>query len=616
MPLFTPDQLAAVGYQPPTEAQSVPSPGKFTPEQLAAVGYTPQVGSQPANDPSLLDKVGAGLQGAGAEINNLGGQAIHNVGTLVGSQGIKDFAQPNIDAGKDWMAQANAVSPTAASIGKFGVDAGALLAMPASTLPKLAASGALAQLAINESDTPIGQAAGLALGAAAGAATGAVVNAGVGMLSRLGSKAVAGPLANVIKGGQMAVVKDPAQFAQQALEETIKKSGGDLSKATPEQMVDAIIAHGDKLKTQASDMYKLRDSIADSAGIQVDRINIRELRDHLQADVLSGATEGTEQSLAAVKKILGQTDTATIPFAKAHSLLSDIGGQMQDAVMSGNGVLARKMGIVKDALAGDITRSSESVPELSVAHDAANDFYRDVVKPITNLQTARETANKVTQQQFVANLVNRIGKNAKETDAFTAMPAELKEQLVATHSMALKQAATKDGMLDLDKYSKILQQSLDPKKDATFYNLADAGTTQPVQPGHSTANIQFSDVLGDMHTLANVIGAKSLADKAAAVPGKSMGPLGVGAAVLTGGVSVPFMMAPMAKYLYSAGKMINNQSAQGLLKTMRGLSAYPESSMAKATASKIGLLYENQLKGKLSGKVASVFLPGSDKPNQ
>lgn len=603
------EELQALGYQGPT-ASAQGAERQPTLQELQALGYQGPTAQSPQASPGFLGTVGAGLQGAGAEINNLGGQAIHNVGTLVGSQGIKDFAEPNIQAGKDWMAQANAVSPTAASVGKFGVDAGALLAMPAATLPKLAASGALAQLAINESDSPIGQAAGLALGAAAGAATGAVVNAGIGFMKATGSKLVAGPLANIMKGSELAVIKDPAQFAAQATEETLKKSGGDLAKATPEQMVDAIIEHGNKLKSQAADMYKLRDSIATSAGIAVDRINVRDLRDFLQTDLLSGATEGTEQAFNAVQKILGKTDTATIPFAKAQSLVSDIGSTMQDAVMSGNGVLARKLGIVKDALSGDITRSSEAVPELSIAHDAATSFYRDIVSPITSLQTARETANKVTQQQFVSNLVNRIGKTAKETSAFDAMPAELKEQLVSTHVMALKESASTNGTMDLTKYARILENSLN--KESTLYNKANYSTPH-FEPGHTTPNYQFTDILGDMHALAKVIGGAAQATQAIPSLGRGLGVAGIAASPLTGGTSLAVTAYPAAKYLYSAGKLLNNQAAQGLLKTMKGLDAYPDSAMAKGTAAKIGLLFENQLKGKLTPKIASVFLPGSDK---
>ena len=573
MPLSA-EALKAIGYK--TTGATY-----LSPEALAAVGYSP-----PKPDASLADSIAAGAGGFYAEASDLVGRGISNLGKIAGSQAIQDFAQPTIDLGKKVGARAAELSPTAATVGGFGADVLAAFALPGSTIPRLAASGAAAGLATSDEESSAGILTDTARSALLAGSIGGAISLASKAMSAGGKVAskVSSPLGAVVNNSKT-LLTNSDDYARSALDLTLKKSKGDLTTSTADQVVDSISVLQSSLKKQSTDLYSLRDALATSKGIQVSKSNVSKLYADMQADIATGATAEMRSAAGAAKGILGTVDSP-ITFDKAETLRSKLSGSMKTAASQQNGALALELGRVRSALDADIAASAASADDVMAAHRAATDFYRESYSPIKGLDMKNQIMNKVTEDQFVANLVKGLGKKSKETNAFQVLPDEIKQQIVGTHQMALQEAATSSGAMDLGKYSAALDRSL--KANPMLYKM--------------------TDTLENMRTLADVIKAKQTAGKGLD-PSRLVGSSVIGAGF--GAVMNPgFMVAaalPQAYYLHAAGKLINNKAAQDLLRTMRGLEAYPESALAKEGANKISKLFSAQARG-LTKKALSIML--------
>lgn len=571
MPL-SPEALKAIGYKASVSVN-------LSPEALASVGYSP-----PKPDASLANSIAAGAGGFYAEASDLVGTGVKNIGKLLGSEGLQEFAKPTLELGEQVRKRAEELSPTGASIGKFGADVLGAVALPGATIPKLALSGAAAGLASSREESVGGILTDTAKTALLAGSIGGAISLGTKFVSAGGRGAakIGSSLASVVNNSKT-LLTNTDDYARAALDSTLKKSGGDISKATPEQVVSSINTLQSGLKKQATDLYKLRDSLASAKGVQVNKANVSKLYTDLQADIATGSTPEMRNALGTVKGILGTADSP-ISFEKAESLRSKLSGTIKSAASQQKGSLALELGKVRDALDADIALSARGSEDVLTAHKAATDFYRESYSPIKNLNMQNQIMNKVTEDQFVANLVKGLGKKSKETSGFASLPDDIKKQIVGTHQLALREASEVSGSLDLARYSAAIDKSL--KANPVLYRA--------------------TDTLENMRTLADVIMAKQTLGKGTGGLSKSVA-IGAGFGAMANPGFLLAAAVPPAYYLHAAGKLINNPAAKNLLRAMRGLEAYPDSAMAKATSDKISQLFSNQNKG-LTKKVISLML--------
>jgi len=556
-----PELLAQSGYK-------APAPVELDPIKLAKAGYI-----RPVPNQSFLDKATGVVGGVAGEASELLGTGIKNVGTLVGSEGIKDYGQSRIDNAAYLKGVGNQYSPEYTKAGAIGADVLGTLALPAGSIPAMAASGAAMGLTTHEEDNPAQVMMNMAKSATVSAALGKAIDIGAAVLGKgvsAGSKA----LSNTVRGSKI-VLTSTDDYANAALDATLKKTGGDLSKSTPEVAVNSILDVQKKLKNQATDLYTLRDVAADKAGIMVNKSAVKDLAAKIGADITTGATAETKAALRETKNIIGSVD-APISFAKAEDLSSKLSASITSAAAKGDGALARELGQVKEALQADIAASAKGNADVMELHNAATTFYRDSYAPIKNLDTRNSIMNKLSEREFIAKLVSNLDKKPVETTGFTKLPDEAKNQILNAWVGIQRDVASKSGELDLNLLSKAIEK------------------TKVINP----SLFKLTNSFDDMGTLSKVLQAKGeLKPKIRSLFTPAVISLG-GYGAVTG--SIPALatavIIPVAAHLHAAGKLLNNQSAQNLLKTMRGVEQYPNSAIAKMTAEKIEKLYINQFK--------------------
>lgn len=552
---LTPQDMAAVGYTGKHTANAM----NLSPEDMAAVGYI-----APRQDTTMGQNIKAGLIGAGAEINDIFGGAVENLGKLTGNQSIQDWAQPNVQAGKNWMAAAKDINPTAALVGKGAVDTASIVALPGSTIPRIALSGAAVGLATSDEDNAPDILIDGIKGAAISSGVAAVINKGAQMVAAGGRAAaeMSKPVAAIAKNFDI-VMKNADDFSRNALDTVLKKHGGDLLNSSPEDVVSAIAATQAKVKGQANDLYAFRDALAKSENAMVSKNNLKAIQDELVSSISGGATKETKAALAQVKSIVGSG--TPIDFSKAQSLLSDIGKSTNKAVVSGDSAMAFQLGKVKDAILKDIDESATVSKDLLQANKFANEFYRDVYTPVKDLKVMDAMVGKIEDTKYIQQLLKRASSKPMVMRGIEQLDSETKMALIGAHQNALMASKIAEtGEMNVSAYANALDASIKQNKGL----------------------LKGMDILEDMQSLANVIGAKAAIGKAPNVglPGVA----GVAAAVGTANpAALAIGLMRPGQYLYAAGKMLNNKAAQDLLRTMKGMKAYPDSAVSKMTSNKI-----------------------------
>jgi len=560
MPDFTPEDLASVGYTPEQH--------DFTPAELASVGYV-----APRPNQSFLDKATGIVGGVAGEASELLGTGIKNVGTLVGSEGIKDYGQSRIDNAAYLKGVGNQYSPEYTKAGAIGADVLGTLALPAGSIPAMAASGAAIGLATQEEENPAQVMMNIAKSATISAALGKAIDIGaaiVGKGASVGSKA----LSNIVQGSKI-VMTNTDDYANAAIDATLKKVGGDLAKSSPEETVNSILAVQKGLKNQATDLYTLRDVAAQKVGLVVDKSAVKDLAAKIGADITTGATAETKAALRETKNIIGTVD-APISFAKAEALSSQLSASISSAAAKGDNALARELGQVKDALQADISTAAKGNADVMELHNAATAFYRDSYAPIKNLDTRNAIMNKLSEREFIAKLANNLDKKPVETTGFAKLPDDVKNQILSSWMGIQRDVASKSGELDLNALSKAIEK------------------TKIMNP----SLFKMTNSFDDMNTLSKVLQAKGeLKPKIRSLFNPAVIGFG-GYGAVTGNIPAlaTAITIPVAAHLHAAGKLLNNASAISLLKTMRGLDKYPNSALAKMTGEKIEKLYSNQFK--------------------
>lgn len=583
MPDLTLADFQDAGYKPPVSEQPLPP---LDPIKLAKAGY----GAPQEHSTNLADIATGLVGGVIGEASDLIGHGIKNVGTVVGSPGMQDYGQSRIDNAGYLKDIGNQASPTATSVGSIGADIGGALALPGSSVPALAAGGAAAGLATSNGENISQILMDTAKAAAVSGSLATALKAGT-MLASKGVKAVGPMLTNIAQGSKI-VLTSAEDYANAAVNQTLIRAGGDdLAKATPDSAVDAILSVQKGLKAQAKDLYALRNVAAEDAGIKVAKDNISELYTKTQADMATGVKEGTSEALAAIKKLKGTVDSP-ISFSKAEDLSSGLGAAINDATKQGNSVVASSLQTVRSTWQADIAKAAEGNSDVMDLHNAATTFYRDSYAPIKNLQTQQQTLNKVTSRKFISDLVSGMDTKLPNTAGYNKLPDETKMQIIGAWTNIQRASSSKTGELDLGQMYKTIEKA-------------------KVQ---NPSLFKVSTVLDDMGTLAKVLQARAdVVPKVRAMFNPTtIGFAGLGAAAASLGnpvVGASALAIPIALHLNAAGKMLNNPAARNLLRTMRGLDAYPDSYLAKEAAKKIESSYMNTM-GRMP-KVVALMGAGS-----
>lgn len=555
----TPEELNAIGYQPPQATTQQPE-APPTPEELAAIGYTqPKVEPTKPDHSSLLADAGDAIIG---ELGSIGGSIIKNVGKIAGSKTLSDFGQSRQSMGDYLVNEAKNSSPITAEIAKLGVDTVGALASTTTSLPGLVAGGAASALASSNSDSP-----------GSDVLVGGALGVGVGATGKILS--TLSPVAQKILSGAQLNLRDPAKLADNAMDIVLSKVGGNITSVTPKDLAQAIQSTEASAKLTKNALYAARDAQATAEGVGVTRNNLQSVVQELQSSVLAGATKDTRSAALEGKKLLG--NGAELSFGEAQKLVSSIGQSANSAAASGNLARASQLGSMRDALLKDINESAAS-PSLMATQGAANNYYASVYRPIRDLQVGKILADKVTQDQFLAKFANKVIDSPKAMQALGTADENTARMAVLSNVNAIKAASANGvtGAFDLTKFSNALGNEI--KNNGPAYGE---------QASRLQALAQVLQASVQAHSGVSASQGTKLLQVASGIGGYLVGGLpGLASAAAIN----------KAGFLYSAGKLIDNPEAQELLKQAVNLQKYPSADIVPLVHDKIVSLFSNQLR--------------------
>jgi hypothetical protein len=579
MPMFTPEELAAVGYTDTADTSSNPaqsSQGPFTPEELASVGYMHPTAQEQVPIPnqesnSALQEARDASRAIIGEIGSLGAGTIENVGKLVGSQGLQDFGAERRAMGDQMVSGARESSPIAGGIGKYGTDIAGILATTPSSIAGMAAGGALAGLSTSAETNPVRD---ILEGAVLGAAIGTGAKA-------VGAAFKSKTVGNIIAGAKTRwqTFTDKESFIDSVTEAALKAKGGDASKVTPIDLLRKIDAGMGELKGLKGDFYTARNLEAEARGIRVDRSGLSEAIQKLKAQTTDSSSSAINAAIKEGEMILSVGKP--VSFGVAESGISELTSAARTAERAGNPKLQAHLLGLATALGNDIEKAAVGNKNVLDLHAVAKGFFRDVYKPIADLNVEKVIAEKVTDRAYLQSFVNRSILNSPRTAAaLKTADIGYKDAIVAANINALKEAATTAGSegskINLETFSRALDTQL--KKFGEAYGTA------------SKDMITLSDVLRGAVEAGKGENFSSIFKLTSVVAG-------IGG-VLVGGIpgAAATVIAAKTPFLYSAGKLLNNKSAQELLKSARQLQQYPNSTLYQEVSDRIGKNFMSQFK--------------------
>jgi hypothetical protein len=566
----SPSTASGIAIDPEIAAAvlGAPKPQKssgVSPFMSGVAGFDKQVENIPANIASLgaagLDKLG---------LTNNAQQSVDNFYKKGAQEYQQDINQ----------------NPTAGAIGE-GVGSIAasapIYAATGGTLPGLAAAGAMSGYLGTGVDSNKSQDVALGIG----------LSVAIPPAVQMVGKSV-GSIVRSIKPA----LATPSDLAAIATQKTLDQVGGNLSKATPEQFFNNVDNLTKAAKIRKDELYNSRNALADSEGVGVNRTNLGNVINNLQEEIKTGATTETRTALEEVKNLIG--DGSQISYAKAQSLVSDIGKKINSAYRSGNEALANKLSPIKQALLADIENGGGS-DAIKSAHIDANDFYSNVYAPLRDLKTRKILAENYADGKFVDSAIYSITGKPLARDAFRAANARglennAEQMMQAAHINALREAATDtNGVINPKVYANSLAKTL--KDNPTpFAPIADK--LQALGNALEVAkNMQGLRADLSQHSLGQKIGMGAIAGTAGYAAG---GPV---TAALTAGASY---ILPKAKYLYAAGNLLKNPQTAALLDMGSKIKPTTDPNVVKAINSQISSAFDKQL-STIPARLAPLF---------
>jgi hypothetical protein len=364
----------------------------------------------------------------------------------------------------------------------------------------------------------------------------------------------------------------PSDLAEIATQKTLDQVGGDMSKTTPELALKQLDNLTNAAKIQKDAIYTARNAQADKEGATV---NFNNLKDDILFYAKGKNFTQTRQGTNLIDKVSSGSD---LTYGEAQDVIKLIGGNATTAKRQGDRILSDELSNLKDSLLSTVDQSGRSA-ELDALHQHATDFYKNVYVPLRDADAAKILVEKQSEGAYIASAVKSLLNDKKLYGAFAAANKEglqnnMEQTIAAAHVNALKDAAATNGMINPLTYGNSLAKTL-KDNPIPLKSVADKLTAL----GKALDVVkQYQGLRGDLsqHSLGQKIGMSVMTGLAGA-GGYAAGGVGGGAAV--GAASY---LLPKAKYLYAAGKMLNNPETANLLGIASKVSEKTDPNVAQA----------------------------------
>jgi hypothetical protein len=419
----------------------------------------------------------------------------------------------------------------------------------------------------------------------AGASIGAKLGTALGLASEVlppAIKAVGSGISNIYRGTKL-LFNNPDELANAATSVTLNKVGGDFSKATPEDFANAGMKLYNNIKQQKDELYAARDALAAKEGVKI------KIEPSIANDInfYAKSPEFTKTNVG--QRILGKIeDEQPLSYPDAQKLVSFIGKNKNDAFRRGNGTLGNELSNLNNRLLEAIDNGPGS-EALKQSHQVATDFYKNNYKPIADMDIKNTLMNKYTDEKFMFDFVRALGSKVPARKALEQMPDEIKQTLVAAHTNALKDAAINadSNLINIQKYAQSLSNNLKNVPELYGQQLQDMQTLASVLSARGMASKVMPTDHGIGQTLmvnAAVGGASSLVASAGFGQDPVKGAL-IGLGVYT---------LPKTRFLFAAGRMINNPAAKNLLQQAARVSEKTDPRVKQIIFDKVNKSFNNQ----------------------
>ncbi len=377
--------------------------------------------------------------------------------------------------------------------------------------------------------------------------------AGTGSMAGVG---IVDKAADLLRGAKY-MFRSPDELAQTALQNATKATGN-IDDVTPQIALNHVQKVTQDAKQEAERLYAERDSAAH--GLMVPRDNLLSHALTLNSDVQKGATPEMQQALATTKSVLGNGDA--LSFKDAQQLLSRVRESAFTAGDGGNFALQNQYKQIGDALETDVQGAIHKSPDamwIQSYHDAAQTYYKSVYGPLRSANAQGILQDNLLNSKF-ANAVKPL-MNAP--DVLNALGEDGTRTLALAHLNAIKQGSVNGltNQLNVRAYTDGLGKAL--KDNPTIFNkvvpqmgaLSDAlGAAKQI--GAVTQGLS-------QHSLGQkiMLGAQMAGGAAGGYQGYKSG--GAEGGLL--GTAAGYMI-PKGKFLFAAGKLLQNPETRALLK--------------------------------------------------
>lgn len=488
--------------------------------------------------------LGAAVTGfnAGVEDTTLGlPQFIGIAGDKSGEKFVSTYEQIK----ENELAQAYNNHPITTAIGR-GVG------IVASSIPAGLVGGAGATTLLDRAAVSAGQFGALGFVSKAedfndrlGNTAGGIVGGAVGQPIAEGVVAIPGAVkASVqkfknIKAALGAAYKSPDEVVKGALELTAKRTGGDLSKATFQDVSDDV---NSIIQTQVKPAYDGNYSALNEAAAEINLMVPKPgLKSYIE-DISENMGAGVLKKKLLSSASLYYDNGKVLTYDQAAKQMVEIGNSAAEA-MRNNPTLGKALYKIKDVLQQDMLEAANSSgnPIIAQLATAANDFAKDVYFPMLNPANQLAILTQKAGGSFTSGLKNFLLTEPTAKVLINKAPIETQQNLDLAVVTALK-----NGKDSPTQFAATLQQNM--QKNPQLFGQAAKAVPALISILEGSA-----------------MAAKNAPHNLSGWAGLMVG-LGLDASGVTGGMATLSQMVYKAHALNTAGRMLRNGESAMMLK--------------------------------------------------
>lgn len=583
-------RLLASGEQPAGSQQT-------SSEKLAAAGIT-----QPNMSPGMSFVAGTytGIGQIGNKINKLVlpdsyNSAIKAYGDdLDLQQQIAGKDNPFSAAAGNFAGQTTAStifsSAVAAPLGAFGGVTNGFLRSGAVG----AGNATMGLLSKDDSQSNLSAAvSGVVVGGLAGAAGSAVGKLKGVFSDYLQSKSNI-PIGRAIEG------MDGNQLVNSVISNTFKSDGNSFASASEQakSLYDKILQSAESTSTDLYNQFK-----AASADVPISKGNIQNQLLKIQGDQVGAYSDANATAITQLQHILN--DNPTYSAIQALNKMKDLGEQSFKAQLTGDYNLSSMLKTAQSGIKQDLLDSTAGTGA-STFLQQANNHFANVVAP---LRDVAGISDKLTDVQFVSNVINNVRKDATLVKGWDQFTPQLQGQLQGALAQNLKEASdSADGSFNFNKFANNLNNQIKGNKISPVL--------QPVADKINSLASIFAD-LGQANKVLKS-GGSAIGNTVSHVVGMGIG--GAAGAVVGEpalGVVLGNQLSPkIAKQftLNAAGRILNTPAGLELLNQYTNLSkAGGNSIILKALQSNISKGLSSAISDSIGGLTKWGLISGANK---